>query len=64
MFFSAALITRHVDKGSTIYSDGWKPYEGLDKVGYNHRVVNHKHSFKCYVKDDIVGDWIDVHTNR
>src|SRR5690606_15783232 len=31
----------NVEKGSTIHSDEWFAYRGLDKKGYTHKTVNH-----------------------
>jgi len=40
------LITRHVAKGSRIYSDGWAAYNSLNQLGYEHFTVVHKDAFK------------------
>jgi transposase len=47
-------IQKRVLPASTVYTDDWPPYRGLDKQGYRHRRINH--SQKVYV----VGD---THTN-
>ena len=39
------LIRDYVLPGSTIYTDGWSAYTGLDRAGYTHMVVNHKKHF-------------------
>lgn len=39
------LIRDYVLLGSTIYTDGWSAYTGLDRAGYTHMVVNHKKNF-------------------
>ena len=58
------LITRHVETGSTIYSDGWSAYCDLNDIGYTHFTVLHKYSFtKTYV-NQATGEEITVHTNR
>lgn len=49
------IITRYVKKGTIIYTDKWKGYNNLNKIGYKHKTVNHK---KCF-KDPDTG----VHTN-
>lgn len=48
------FITRHVEAGSTVYTDTFKSYHGLDKR-YSHESVNH--SGGEYVRGNI-------HTNR
>lgn len=35
------IILKHVEKGSTIYTDGWMGYKNLSQY-YNHEWVNHK----------------------
>lgn len=40
------VITKYVKKGTTIYTDCWKGYNNLDKIGYKHKTVNHKKHFK------------------
>ena len=37
-----AIITRHSEPGSIIYSDGWKGYMGLNDLGFRHFTVEHK----------------------
>ena len=39
------IIAKHVEKRSTIYSDGWAAYNSLNDIGYNHYTVLHKYSF-------------------
>lgn len=48
------LVKQHVEKGSTVYTDGWKGYKGLEKHGFTHKAVDHD---KEFISDD--GD----HTN-
>lgn len=43
------IIHKHVHVGSIVHTDGWASYKGLDKLGYEHRDVNHKEEF---VADD------------
>jgi transposase-like protein len=35
------LIQRHVHDGSIVFTDQWKAYVGLTKIGYAHQTVNH-----------------------
>lgn len=35
------IIERKVNKGSTLYSDGWRAYTGIATKGYVHRLVDH-----------------------
>ncbi|XP_060586599.1 uncharacterized protein LOC132742260 [Ruditapes philippinarum] len=58
------LIERHVEKGSTIYSDGWSAYCPLNELGYNHFSVIHKFTFKSSYRNLDTGEVIQVHTNR
>lgn len=50
------LIQKHVAPGTTIYSDCWKAYGGLQELNYHHLTVNHSINFK----DPETG----VHTNH
>lgn len=58
------LIERHVEKGSTIYSDGWTAYCQLNELGYTHFTVLHKYAFKKQYKNLQTGEVVSVHTNR
>ena len=58
------LIRKHVQVGSTIYSDGWSAYCDLNSLGYNHFSVIHKYAFKKEYKNVESGEIISVHTNR
>ena len=40
------VIQRHVEPGSTIYSDGWSAYCNLNDLGYRHFTIIHKYAFK------------------
>lgn len=40
-----ALSQRSVLPGSDIHTDGWRAYQGLENLGYDHHVVNHRHEF-------------------
>ena len=58
------IIERHVEKGATIYNDGWSAYCPLYSLGYQHFTVSHKYSFKkTYVNQDTKEE-VEVHTNR
>lgn len=49
------IITRNVNEGSIVCTDGWRAYRGIERENYLHRVVIHQHQF---VADD------GTHTNR
>jgi len=36
------IITNNVAAGSTIFTDGWSGYNGLQAAAYTHLVVEHK----------------------
>jgi len=36
------FVRDHVARGSTVITDGWKPYLGIDKLGYQHQRVKSK----------------------
>ncbi|XP_071494348.1 uncharacterized protein [Diadema antillarum] len=57
------LIERHVEKGSTIYSDGWQAYSSLNSRGYHHFTVEHKHTFVQRYRNTSTGAEKVVHTN-
>ncbi|CAF0967540.1 unnamed protein product [Brachionus calyciflorus] len=40
-----ALINKHFEKGSTIITDCWKGYNGLEENGFEHLTVNHNYNF-------------------
>ena len=39
------IILEHVEKGTTIYSDGFGAYAPLKSLGYKHYVVHHAHTY-------------------
>ena len=41
-----SIIERWIERGSTIVSDCWKPYDRLGQIGYTHLTVNHSVTFK------------------
>ena len=55
------IVERHVQPGSSIYSDGWSAYCDLNNKGYRHFTVLHKYAFK---KVDVnEEEEVTVHTN-
>ena len=40
-----ALVKEHVEAGSTVYTDKWHGYRGLDTSGYSHKLINHDKAF-------------------
>ena len=58
------LIEWHIEKGSTIYSDGWSAYCDLNSRGYRHFTVLHKYAFKKIYVNVETKEEIVVHTNR
>ncbi len=40
-----AIIGRHVEAGTTVMTDCWKSYSGLDAQGFQHLTVNHSCHF-------------------
>lgn len=58
------IIERHVEAGSTIYSDGWSAYCSLNELGYHHFTVPHKYSLKkVYIYED-TREEVEIHTYR
>lgn len=39
------IIKKHIQRGSSIISDGWRAYRNLQDEGYNHMTVNHQEYF-------------------
>lgn len=58
------IIQRHVEVGSTIYSDGWSSYCSLNDIGYEHFTVTHKYTFKKTYINTKTRQEVEVHTNR
>lgn len=58
------LIERHVQPGSTIYSDGWSAYCPLNEMGYRHFTVLHKYTFKKVYVNKETDEKVEVDTNR
>lgn len=58
------IIERHVEKGSSIYSDGWSAYCPLNELGYRHFTVLHKYAFKKTCVNKETNEEVEVHTNR
>ena len=52
------LITRHVEPGTTIHTDGAKVYKALDNMNYTHKTVIHKENFVNPV-DQTHTNWIE-----
>ena len=40
-----ALIEKHVEPGTTIFTDCWRAYNGLTELGFPHYTVNHSKHF-------------------
>jgi transposase-like protein len=57
------IIERHVEKGATIYSDGWSAYCPLN-LGYQHFTVLHKYAFEKTYINTSTNEEVHVHTNR
>ena len=39
------IIERHIEPETTIITDLWRGYNGLNDLGYNHLTVNHTYNF-------------------
>ena len=58
------VITKHVDKGSNIFSHCWASYRHLKDHGYEHFTVNHSTTFKQIYSNEETGEILEVHTNK
>jgi transposase-like protein len=38
-------LRRWIRPGSEVHTDGWRAYRGLERLGFTHRVVNHRERF-------------------
>ena len=45
------IITKYVREGTTIFTDEWLGYQGLDKLGYTHKTICHKRRFSMFECD-------------
>ena len=52
------LITRHIEPGTTIHSDGAKVYKALDTMNYTHKTVIHKENYVNPI-DGTHTNWIE-----
>lgn len=58
------IIEMYIEKGATIYSDGWSAYCPLNDLGNNHFTVLHKYAFKKSYINKFTNEEVHVHTNR
>ena len=57
-----SIIQRHVIPGTTIYSDEWRGYWGIEALGYRHQTICHKKRFSRFEAD---GDLVErITTNH
>ena len=62
------LIKTYVKPNSTIFTDSWKAYTGLEKLGFKHRRINHKRPSKSLTlkrihTNTIEGNWSGIKMN-
>ena len=57
------LIARHVEKGSSIYTDGWHAYQSLNDRGNDHYMVEHKYTFVQQYRNVQTGELKTMHIN-
>jgi transposase len=50
-------VERHVEPGSTVYTDEWRAYASLHKLGYTHRRIQHRHGE--YVRGPVFTSTVD-----
>ncbi|KAG0428972.1 hypothetical protein DMUE_5774 [Dictyocoela muelleri] len=41
-----SIIRNEIIRRSDVVTDGWKGYKNIEKLRYNHFIVNHKDNFK------------------
>jgi transposase-like protein len=58
------IIQTYVERGSTIYSDAWLAYQGLNDLGYQHFTVEHKYQFKNFFRNTQTGQIVECCTNH
>lgn len=46
------IIKKHVKIGTTIHTDGWRGYIGLNQLGFDHYIVNHSSKTNAFVALD------------
>jgi ISXO2-like transposase domain len=54
------IICSHVRSGSIIVTDGWAGYKNLNRLGYEHKIVNHSEVFvndEGFHTNNIEGTW-------
>jgi transposase-like protein len=66
----ARIASRHIEKGSRIYTDSFPSYSILQNMGYRHEYVNHSireyargdiHINNCENRASILRQWLSVH---
>ena len=58
-----SIIRKHVVPGTEVYIDGWEVYDNLNRLGYNHFSVPHKHQYAQNYTNRTKGEVKRVHTN-
>lgn len=54
----ADMVEKTFEKGSLVYTDEYKAYNSLEKMGYNHHTVNHSEGEYASGKNN------EIHTNN
>ena len=58
-----AILTRHIQPGSRVFTDGWAGYKFLTEAGYEHYTVNHTNTFKQVYEQVETGNiTVECHT--
>ena len=57
------IIKKHVELGSTIYTDGWVGYANINNAGYRHFSVLHSEGYKKKYRNVQTGEIVSVDTN-